>query len=317
MKFYWPAFVRLKQDELVSGWLVRLAYAHNLDILSFDEMCPQLKLRHIDLDSDSYIIEKLTANAVMSSFLINNALFGIYDTIFAKWLLPVESINRATNRYGLMVCPNCLKNDGADPYYRKLWRMGFAFVCLECQCYLIDRCPSCQAPLSVFNHKVMTKSTGMVLPLNLCFSCRFDLRKSVLVYPKSYWIDLQYKINYIVDSTTFSCSSVYSGSDLHALCNVFGSRHMASEELAMAIADELNMPRISRNWKDLKGFANMGIEKRKYYLMISDWLLNDFLSKIQFIASHYKIHVEEEVLQVHRNRQSEFHVPECLPILRQ
>lgn len=163
----------------------------------------------------------------------------------------------------------------------------------------------------------MAKSVGMVLPLNLCFSCRFDLRKSVLVYPKSYWVDLQYKINYIVDSNTFSCSSVYSSSDLHALCNVFGSRHKASDELAMAIANELNMPRISRNWKNLKGFANMGIEKRKYYLMISDWLLNDFPSKIKFITSHYKIHVEEEVLQVYRNRQNEHRVSACLPIPRQ
>lgn len=148
----------------------------------------------------------------------------------------------------------------------------------------------------------MAKSVGMVLPLSLCFSCRFDLSKSVLVYPKSHWVDLQHKINSIVYSNTASCSSVYSGSDLHGLCNIFGSRRLASDELAMAIADELNIPRISRNWKDVKGFINMGIEKRKYYLTISDWLLNDFQSKIKFITSHYKIHVEEEVLQAYRNR---------------
>jgi len=242
----WPAFVWLKKDELVSSWLTRLAFSNNLHVEFFKEVWPHWDFKNIDFDVDSNIYEALNSYIAVPLTSIRNASF-CEQKPFLKWLLPINPINRAKNRYGLMVCPNCLKNDGDAPYHRKLWRMGFTFVCLECQCYLVDRCPSCQAPLSAFNHKVMAKSTGMVLPLNLCFSCCCDLRKSVLVYPKSHWIDLQFKINYIVDSGTFSCCSIYSGNDLHALCNVFGSRRLASDELAMVIANELNIPRISRN----------------------------------------------------------------------
>lgn len=298
----WPAFVIIKDNELISSWFIRLAYAHNLDIEFFKYFWTHFDLEDVDLCISEFAINQIALYTTVSEALIRNASFEYYYNEYLKWLLPVKDINRTKNRFGLMVCPNCLENDGDTPYHRKLWRMGFAFLCLECQCYLIDRCPSCKSPLSVFNHKVMARSEDMVLPLNLCFSCRFDLRKSILIYPKSQWIDLQYKINCIVDSNIVTCGSIYGEDNLYTLSNVLGRRGIASDELTRAIADELNMHILPRNWKDVKGFANMGIERRRYYLMISDWLLSDFQSKIRYITSHHKIHIGEEILQVYRSQ---------------
>jgi hypothetical protein len=44
------------------------------------------------------------------------------------------------------VCPACLTED-ERPYLRLSWQMGWSAVCLTHNCLLMDRCPSCRAPV--------------------------------------------------------------------------------------------------------------------------------------------------------------------------
>ena len=60
--------------------------------------------------------------------------------------------HRARIRHGLQHCPACLAE--GTPFFRKAWRLGLVVTCERHGAWLMDACPSCDAP--VVPHRSMT-----------------------------------------------------------------------------------------------------------------------------------------------------------------
>ena len=61
-------------------------------------------------------------------------------------LLRIGVYHRTRRRHGQQYCPACLVED-QTPYYRREWRMAFAFVCQRHGVGLQDACPACDGPV--------------------------------------------------------------------------------------------------------------------------------------------------------------------------
>jgi hypothetical protein len=85
------------------------------------------------------------------------------------WINPVGVRHRERRAAGLQFCPACLQSD-PRPYFRRMWRLSFATVCLKHGTQLRDRCGGCGSPVMPHRaHELIT-----------CWSCsrRLDRQES-------------------------------------------------------------------------------------------------------------------------------------------
>lgn len=168
-----------QQDELLSSWLTRTAFAHGYPLTTFISMF----LKHdgsaisridIDFKEDPILFEKL---ANKSRFPIEQitqmSLRSEEGYLFESdhGLYPPKQIQKLKDKRthnGLMFCPKCLAED-THPYYRKQWRYHFYNACTKHKVFLIDRCGICQERVRITKMKVSET-------LTLCSKCGRDLR---------------------------------------------------------------------------------------------------------------------------------------------
>lgn len=287
----WPAFVLPKDDELLSSWVRRNAYSHGIDLqFLLSSIWSQKKIGDIDLYIDNQVYNLLAKKLSTPKRQVLRTFIGNPKSPYKKWVCSAVLAKKVDHRYSLMVCPICLKGDGEDAHYRKNWRMAFTFLCTRCRCQLLDACPVCCAPLSIFNPKTISKSSRLVLPLNVCPNCQFDLCQSQTIFHKSDMIDIQHRINHSVSSETRMNNNLYSNEEIYSLCQSFSSCRQYFEELASAVSKELKIPHHPVKWKESKGFSSLRICQRKYYLTVADWLLtNDKVGKLDYIIRYYGV----------------------------
>ena len=153
-----PIHLKIKEDELLSSWIIRLAHAHGIRVESF---CTEIFgknsnvwNRDIDKSASKQIIEKLTFKTKNTNENIQKTLLKSYeDLIFEslnikgsnKWIIPLRIYHRTRKKSGLMICLKCLKED-REAHYRKSWRLSLSTVCTIHNINLIDKCPSCNNP---------------------------------------------------------------------------------------------------------------------------------------------------------------------------
>lgn len=154
------------EDELLSSWLVRTAYAHHLHPHTFIKMYLGYTTFNANLDvtfSDKYLskilkkikkifdVYKMSLNSY-SGYLQEN----IIDNGFNKML--------CNQRF----CPVCLREDSIV-YFRKQWKILFNTVCLKHKCYLYESCPKCNSKIRITRMYKNEKS------FQYCSNCGFDL----------------------------------------------------------------------------------------------------------------------------------------------
>jgi hypothetical protein len=153
-----PAFCKPNESEVLSSWLTRLAYGHGLTTV---KLCRLILNKQYGLNKDvdklireeqlSLLAERTnsTIEQVQATTLASykNILFFSPDVIHCKevWLLPSKYLEyKGQHCYnfhsGLLYCPGCLKKRA---YFKKEWRLAISFVCPQCGCYLLDKCPHC------------------------------------------------------------------------------------------------------------------------------------------------------------------------------
>ena len=173
------------EDELLSSYLVRLAYAHRFNPATFYRAYfPDLKKIFFDRDIDLWlggeVISRIADKAKISSEkLMNLSLRSYTGYLFetpsvrtkTAFIDPV-AIEGTVSRRGYKFCPECLKRDSV-PYFRKLWRVSFYTVCPEHRTLLTDRCPRCNTPVSIHKHARLE-----VFPH--CYRCSFSLKDAPL-----------------------------------------------------------------------------------------------------------------------------------------
>ncbi|MBK9493910.1 MAG: TniQ family protein [Xanthomonadales bacterium] len=152
----WPYRVPLYEDELLSSFLVRNAYAHGTTPYCFLNLYwpgKHIWNRDIDRTVDHDWLDALAilagipaAQLEASTLLPLRAILGSTlrngDT---PLLLSASVFHRTRRRHSLQFCPICLVE--GRRWFRRIWRLGFVFVCPEHGNALLDACPKCGSPV--------------------------------------------------------------------------------------------------------------------------------------------------------------------------
>lgn len=156
----WPFRGRPKADELFSSWFLRAANAmdikpYALGHISWRSTPPPLT-RDIDGSADERVLKVMSQATVTPMAECRRTLLSSYETYLFEahqplgrttWIMPIGVRARSRNHPGLQFCPACMAD---TPYYRRLWRVGWATVCTVHRVRLLERCSQCAAILSPF-----------------------------------------------------------------------------------------------------------------------------------------------------------------------
>ncbi|AMR42379.1 TniQ family protein [Elizabethkingia anophelis] len=184
-KNIFPAYLPPFKEELFSSWYCRLAISHGVKPLTlvknnFDYNAPIFN-RDIDNMGPKYLIDFLYLHTPLYRKSIRNLFLESYaGTYFSdnsenrNNILALGLNHRDRKRFGTMCCPKCLRK---SPYYKKEWRLFTSIVCTRCNSYLIDRCPSCEKPISY--HRIYNSGNQSIpdfsMPFTLCWYCKKNL----------------------------------------------------------------------------------------------------------------------------------------------
>lgn len=175
----WPYRVPLREDELLSSFLIRNAHAHGTTPYSFlsyhwpgrpfwnrdtDRVADRAWLNELEVCT-GVSAHRLEASTLLS---LRRDLGSTLPNGDTPLLLSVSVFHRTRRRYGLLYCPACFAE--GRRWYRRIWRLGFVFVCSEHGELLLDACPACGSP--IVPHR------SMYLDLTRCHRCGGPLSTS-------------------------------------------------------------------------------------------------------------------------------------------
>lgn len=177
------------EGEIFSSWFARCAYAHKTHPKTFWHL-------HFPKDKFIYTItpnidatisdEVLQVISLKTSFSMTK--LKSMTMMFYNGYLQEQIIRNGTNKFltNYRFCPKCWQEDKI-PYIRKEHRIVFSTFCEKHKCYLQDKCPKCQTPISAF------KMFGNELTYEFCSNCGFELINSDIKYVKN---AIKYDLNY-------------------------------------------------------------------------------------------------------------------------
>jgi hypothetical protein len=177
-------------DELLSSWLVRCAYANARKLHSF---CTQnwgtrhhFWERDLDRSSDIRILSVLSDFTNTSRLRSYSTSLATYEgvlferfTLYGElpWVMAIGKKGRDRYGFGMQFCPLCLTSD-ETPYYRRSWRLSCLVVCPVHGCFLHDCCPSCGAPVTFHQSDYGEKVLSYRAMITKCSKCGFDRRSA-------------------------------------------------------------------------------------------------------------------------------------------
>ena len=180
----WPVHPAPLEDELLSSWFARLAYANHQSASSFAAVaCPGRRLLRHDLDrlDDATLLAMLAARARVTPERLRAATLAahtgrLYVTAHtnAPWLLPMWR-QKSQAAAGLAFCPDCLAQS-AQPYFRRCWRLAFVTHCGTHERLLRRGCPHCGAAVRLFDAPMDYQHRVAPEPPHVCLRCDYDLR---------------------------------------------------------------------------------------------------------------------------------------------
>ncbi len=152
----WPYRVPLREDELLSSFLIRNAYAHGTTpyrFLSYYWPGRHFWNRDTDRTADKAWLDELEILAGVPAGRLEASTLLPFRRVLGctlqngdtPLLLSVSVFHRTRRRHGLQFCPVCLAE--GRPWFRRVWRLGFVFVCPEHDAALLDACPGCGSPV--------------------------------------------------------------------------------------------------------------------------------------------------------------------------
>lgn len=168
----WPYHVPLRDDELLSSFLIRNAYAHGTTpycFLSYYWPTKHFWNRDTDRTANRTWLDELGVLAAVPAERLEASTLLPFRRLLGSalhngdtpLLLSVSVFHRTRRRHGLQFCPACLAE--GRHWFRRVWRLGFVFVCLEHGVALQDACPTCGSP--VVPHR------SLWLDLSRCHQC--------------------------------------------------------------------------------------------------------------------------------------------------
>lgn len=181
-----PHHLKPLPDELLTSWLVRLAYANGAKLHTF---CTYYWPRHVlnwardpDRSCSSDVLSTLAcltgttwpqAHATTLDAYAGWLTESIPPSGSARWILQIGRGTRTRRLPGQQFCPRCLRT--GTPYFRRHWRLALSTVCVQHAMILQDRCPHCGAVVSFHEGDYRSKVLAADLPIRLCHHCHDDL----------------------------------------------------------------------------------------------------------------------------------------------
>lgn len=288
-----------QEDELLSSWLVRTAYAHDSDPATFINLYfPRYRNNFWNRDIDVWVpepfLQSLSEKSGLSRISLGGMTLKSYEGYLSEkiqhstsnnFIQPLVSRGRVKRAPGLRYCPLCLAEDPV-PYYRKTWRLSFTTACVKHKSFLCDRCPSCATPLTIYRrfHDAMQPH---------CYACGHKLSdqiqvESLRILSESYGLKAISKLHDILGSGYIMLGNqpVYSPLffiGLRQLAKlIYGFRRyaglMGHESTARLI-----------EWK-LSGSSRLKLENiplRQQYLLFSGimWMFEEYPSRVLAYAT--------------------------------
>jgi hypothetical protein len=171
------------KDELFSSWIARLSAKFDCQVSTFLNIYfpflrdKRLTARDMDLVLDSELAEIFSQKTRISKTIIYNAGLRSYESYLSETirdnsrnnLISTVKIKGSYSKsHGLKYCPYCLRENN---YFKKQWRLLFVNVCEKHNCYFLDRCPSCNNPITTTKRKKGIKFFN-------CPFCGFEFHKA-------------------------------------------------------------------------------------------------------------------------------------------
>ncbi|WP_285354301.1 TniQ family protein [Pseudomonas sp. lyk4-R2A-10] len=234
------------QGELLSSWMVRLAFSNVFALHTFYFSLLECKApiwsRDIDRHPPRALLDVLKNHTHQSELAIQSMTLSYYEGMLfetlpvfgdAIWLLPAGVYHRTRRREGMQFCPLCLLGD-SEPYYRRAWRLAIYTVCREHQCLMLRHCPYCESPVAFHRHGMGWLKSLAPLSLRLCHQCGFDLgmaQPTQVKWPYAQSRELMCGMLNMLEANEWSgwplsiCSSLSFFNGLRILLGVIGGRH--------------------------------------------------------------------------------------------
>lgn len=285
-------------DELLSSWLIRLAWLNAEKLSTFRRrfwMHPGSPWsRNIDLilPNDALAnVSKMTLTASESLVLhmLREYLGKLFDGTDSyggvqQGILVSRRRGQKVLGFGLQLCPDCMRS-GTVPYFKRCWKVAYLVTCPLHRRLLIDACAKCHQPLAYhladFGRSLLPKR----IPTSFCSNCGYNWNQRMPPQDESItdaFIDWQTRIlaaletGWFVDNQTDPLYALSFFKGLHTLIRLIASNGH-SFRLRQVISTELEIPLLkitSTNNQNL--FSGLRLADRLYLLHCVFWLLQEW-----------------------------------------
>lgn len=291
----WPAHPKPYNGECLSSWLVRCAHSNGLKLQTFCRLefgsNYQLWNRDIDRYIPQWLLGKISEKASVSCEELEKHTLALFEgRLFPeltlsgqlRWLCPLVIKHRLHNGYGMQFCPQCLA-EGAEPYYRLSWRVGFYTFCPYHQIIMHDRCTECGASISF--HRCELGKPGIYKDMDMacCWKCGFDLRQSPNQHVR-FWSKVLFE-RWAAQLRAIDRQFVNCGKFdfdrlilLHQLCRLIVSKSLAPD-LQSYICNLCGQPK-QELIETKVAFEQRSLAERHYVISLAKWLLLKYPKRV-------------------------------------
>lgn len=176
------------EDEILSSWIVRVAYAHKTHPHTFVNQYLNYRPYSFFISECDLTLDEAMINTIDEKCRYKIDLRSLMLITFSGYIQENIYYNNPTIFFTHQkYCPICLREDKV-PYFRKKWRVIFYNICHKHSCYLYEHCSSCKRKLDI------SKMHKNKLPYTHCHHCGFELKRSrKLPLHKKYSSSLEYQ----------------------------------------------------------------------------------------------------------------------------
>jgi|GEM_PF-1230856 len=297
----WPCHPKPKDDELISSWLVRLAWAHGI---TPHELCqitwPYEKITGTDVDqfhSDSFITTLAEKTGVDIPRVQQTTLKAYEGVIFEEsnplgltpWVIPIASGRHSPNLYGIPFCSICLAEDEI-PYFRRKWRLAYVAVCDRHRIMLADHCPHCKKPVNIkWDQEVFVSHAD-------CPACGDDLTTSKP--PELEDIDRHLAWQQRLDKVVSQGWIELDGRFIDSILFFMGLRQIMFvlargtkvDILRTALTRRIKAPiYLEHHYQNLKGIEMLSVSNRLSLLAPLGWLFDDWPARFSELCRSKRV----------------------------
>ena len=273
----WTSHPQLKSDELLSGWIARIAANSAMTLEYFLNRVAGLEafnLRELDSCPHDHFLEILSKKTGIAFDRIKAASFlddegYAYEHLckYRYFYLRSKPLNSSNHKNDTPYCPECMASD-KEPYYRRCWMYDFYTICSVHKRLLSTRCPHCNAIYS-YSYSEHQSPGVRRSPITACWHCKMDIRDIDLgneggnnsIELLNEYISIQ---NFLIKGIDHGCFDFHSHGRVHSetffnvlrrlrgnIVGVFRNREFVEKVLAMS-----ELKKISQDFRGAYRFTD-------------------------------------------------------------